>query len=163
MEKSKAGHSLQAVHKVESGLDAFRKCGCITPMNTKMFIALLGGLVLVAGCVSTVNDQHAFALSPGKDQYESRYKRTVDQVYAASLEVVKLNGVVARESVLNPGTNQVRTIEGKVNGRNVWVRVEAVDTEVTSVTVQVRTGVGTDQELTAELQKQIGIKLAMMR
>jgi hypothetical protein len=130
-------------------------------MNTKMLIALLGGLVLVAGCVSTVNDRHAFALSPGKDQYESRYQRSVDKVYAASLEVIKVNGMVERESVLNPGTNQVRTIEGKVNSRNVWVRVEPVDPNITSVKVQVRSkGGGTDQELTAELQKQIGINLA---
>ena len=112
---------------------------------------------------ATVNDRHAFALSPGNDQYESRYERTVDQVYAASLDVVKLNGVVSREGILNPGPNQVRTIEGKVNSRSVWVRVEAVDSRITSVTVQVRSGAGTDQALTAELQKQIGIKLATTR
>ena len=66
-----------------------------------------------------------------------------------------------RESVINPGTNAVKTIEGKVNGRNVWVRVEAVDSEVTSVKVQVRTsGGGKDHDLTQELQNKIGIKLA---
>ena len=126
-----------------------------------MLLALLGGLVLAAGCVSTVNDRHAFALSPGKDKFESRYKRTVDQVYTAAVEVVKYNGTLSRESVLNPGPNQVKTIEAKVNGRNVWVRVEPVDPEVTSVQVQVRTsGGGTDLDLTQELQKQIAVKLA---
>lgn len=126
-----------------------------------MLLALLGGLVLAAGCVSTVNDRHAFALSPGKDKFESRYKRTVDQVYTAAVEVVKYNGTLSRESILNPGPNQVRTIEAKVNGRNVWVRVEPVDPEVTSVQVQVRTsGGGTDLDLTQELQKQIAVKLA---
>lgn len=126
-----------------------------------MLMALLGGLVLVAGCVNTVNDRHAFALSPGKDKFESRYKRTVDQVYTAAVEVVKYNGTLSRESVLNPGPNQVKTIEAKVNGRNVWVRVEPVDPEVTSVKVQVRTsGGGTDLDLTQELQKQIAVKLA---
>ena len=55
----------------------------------------------------------------------------------------------------------MKTIEAKVNGRNVWVRVQAVDPKVTSVKVQVRTsGGGTDQSLTQELQKQIAIKLA---
>jgi len=130
-------------------------------MKTKMLVALLGGLVLVAGCVSTVNDQHAFALVPGKDQFEGRYERTPDQVYAAALEVIKYTGTVSRESVINPGTNQVQTIEGKVNGRSVWVRVQAVDQKVTSVTVQVRTsGGGTDLDLTQSLQTQIAVKLA---
>ena len=130
-------------------------------MKTKISLILLGALVLV-GCVKTVNERHAFALSPGKDKYESRYERSVDQVYAASLDVVKFNGTVSRESLINPGgTNQVRAIEGRVNGRKVWVGIQEVDPKVTSVKVQVRTpGGGTDQELTAELQKQIGINLA---
>jgi hypothetical protein len=127
----------------------------------KMLVVLLGGLVLVAGCVGTVNDRHAFALSPGKDTFESRYKRPVEQVYDAAVEVVKLNGTISRESTINPGTNEVRTIEATANGRKVWVRVEAVDPQVTSVKVQVRTsGGGTDLDLTQQLQNQIGIKLA---
>jgi hypothetical protein len=130
-------------------------------MKMKMLLMLLGGLVLLAGCVKTVNDQHAFALSPGKDKFEGRYKRSPTQVYAAAVEVVKLNGAISRETIISPGTNQVQTIEAKVNGRDVWVRVQAVDPEVTAVTVQVRTkGGGKDQDLTQELQKQIAINLA---
>jgi hypothetical protein len=112
--------------------------------------------------VKTVTDRHAFAVSPGKDKYESRYERSVDQVYAASVDVIKLNGTVLRESIINPGsTNVVKAIEGRVNGRKVWVGVQEVDPKVTSVRVQVRTsGGGTDQTLTQELQKQIGINLA---
>ena len=98
-------------------------------MKTKMLVVLLGGLVLVAGCVSTVNDRN--------------------------------NGAVARESIINPGPTQARTIEAKVNGRNVWVRVEAVDPNVSSVIVQARTKAGgSDQELTHELEKQIALQLA---
>ena len=130
-------------------------------MNTKMLVVLLGGLVLVSGCVSTVNDRHSFALSPGTDKFEGRYERPLDQVYQCAVEVMNANGTIARESVLNPGPTQVKTIEGKVNTRNVWVRVEAVDTKVTAVKVQVRTkGGGRDLVLTQELQKQIAIKLA---
>jgi hypothetical protein len=130
-------------------------------MNTKMLVVLLGGLVLVAGCVKTVNDRHAFAVAPGKDKFESHYERSVDQVYAAALEVMKANGIVSRESVINPGTNAVKTIEAKINGRNVWVRVQAVDPKITAVTVQVRTpGGGTDIDLTQQMQTQIGIRLA---
>ena len=118
-----------------------------------MLVALLGGLVLAAGCVGTVNDPHTAAVPFIKDQFESRYERTPDKVYAAALEVVKFNGTVSRESVLNPGPNQLKTIEAKVNGRSVWVRVQAVDQKVTSVTVQVRTsGGGTELDLTQQLQ-----------
>jgi hypothetical protein len=131
-------------------------------MKTKISVVLLGALVLVAGCVKTVNDRHTFAISPGKDKYESRYERSVDQVYAASVTVVRRLGTIDRETIINPsGTNMVRAIEGKVNNRKVWVGVQAVDPQVTSVTVQVRTkGGGTDQTLTQELQKQIAINLA---
>jgi predicted ABC-type ATPase len=130
-------------------------------MNTKMLVVLLGGLVLVSGCVKTVNDRHAFALSPGKDKFENRYKRTVDVVYAAAVDVIKANGTISRESVINPGPTAVKTIEAKVNGQKVWVRVQAVDSDVTSVQVQVRTSAGgTDLTLTQQLQNQIGIKLA---
>ncbi len=130
-------------------------------MKTKMLVVLLGGLVVGAGCVSTVNDRSTAAVPFVKDKFESRYQRTPDQVYAAAVEVIKSNGVLLRETILNPGPNQARTIEAKVNGRNVWVRVEAVDPTVTSVTVQVRTkGGGSDLQLTQELQKQIAIKLA---
>ena len=130
-------------------------------MKTKMLLLLLGGLVLVSGCVGTVNDRHTAAVPFVKDKFESRYDRSPDQVYAAALDVIKLNGTVSRESVVNPGPNQLKTIEAKVNGRNVWVRVEAVDPKATAVTVQVRTsGGGSDLDLTQQLQNQIGINLA---
>jgi hypothetical protein len=130
-------------------------------MKTKMLVVLFGALVVVSGCVSTPDQRHTFALVPGKDRFESRYERTPAQVYAAALDVIKANGTVTRESVVNPGANQVQTIEAKVNGRNVWVGVSSVDQKVTSVTVLVRTsGGGTDLDLTQQLQNQIGIKLA---
>ena len=130
-------------------------------MNTKMLVVVLGGLVLAAGCVSTVNDRHTAAVPFVKDQFEGRYERSPDQVYAAALEVIKFNGAIQRQSIINPGPTQLQSIEAKVNGRSVWVRVEAVDPKVTSVTVQVRTGGGgSDLELTQELQKQIALKLA---
>jgi hypothetical protein len=127
-----------------------------------MLVVLLGGLVLVSGCVSTVNDRHTFALSPKTDQFEGRYERSMDQCYAAAVEVIKYNGTISRETIINPGANQVKAIEAKVNTRDVWVRVQAVDAKVTAVTVQVRNKAGTDQQLTQELQKQIAVKLATM-
>ncbi len=133
-------------------------------MRAKKLAACFAALVVGAGCVKTVSDTKQPIVWPTlalfKDKFESRYERSVDQVYAASVHVVRFNGTIVRETVINPGPAQAKTIEGKVNGRNVWVRVEAVDPKITSVKVQVRTKIGgTDLTLTQELQKQIAIKL----
>jgi hypothetical protein len=131
-------------------------------MKTKIFAALLGAGIVAAGCVKTVNDQHAAAVPFVKDKLEGRYERPMGQVYSAAVEVVRSMGTISRESILSPGTNEVKTIEGKVNDRRVWVRVEsAVDPKVTAVTVQARTsGGGSDLPLTHEIEKQIALKLA---
>ena len=130
-------------------------------MKTKMLVGTTWGARPRVGLC-----QHCERTAPAagpfvKDKFESRYERTPDQVYAAAVEVIKFNGAVGRESIINPGPNQAQSIEAKVNGRNVWVRVQAVDQKVTAVTVQVRTKAGgTDLDLTQELQKQIAVKLA---
>ncbi len=75
-------------------------------------------------------------------------------------EVVKFNGTLVNESILYGETNAVKTVEGKVNQRTVWVRVEAVDPKVTAVVVQTRTpGGGSDLPLAHEIEKQIALKL----
>jgi len=131
-------------------------------MRTKIFAALVGaGIVAAVGCVKTVNDQHAAAVPFVKDKLEGRYERPMGQVYGAAVEVVRYMGTISRESILSPGTNEVKTIEGKVNDRRVWVRVESVDPKITAVTVQARTGGGgSDMPLTHEIEKQIALKLA---
>jgi hypothetical protein len=51
-------------------------------------------------------------------------------------------------------------IEGKVNQRTVWVRVEQSSPKITDVAVQTRTkSGGSDIELSAEIDKQIALKL----
>jgi len=56
--------------------------------------------------------------------------------------------------------NMVRTVQGKVNQRSVYVRVEQVDPKVTGVTVQTRTSAGvSDIDLAAQIDKQIALKL----
>jgi len=130
-------------------------------MRTKIFAALLGAGILAVGCVKTVNDRHTGAVPWVNDKFEGKYERTVPQVYDASVYVVKTMGTISRESVLSPGSNEVKTIEGKINDRKVWVRVEPVDAKVTSVIVQVRTSAGgSDKPLTHEIEKNIAIKLA---
>lgn len=130
--------------------------------NMKMNLsAVLLVLVLVtAGCVKTVNDRRTAAVPLVKDRVEAKYPRTLDQVFDAAKYVVAKNGTVTRESTLLGQTNSVRTLEGKVNRRTVWVRVESAEPGITASTVQVRTsGGGTDKPLAYQLDKEIAIKL----
>jgi hypothetical protein len=129
-------------------------------MKSRFLALSLGALAVVVGCVSTVNDRKTVADPFVNDRLENRYERSMDQVYDASLWVMKSLGTVSREGVINPGTNQVKTIEGKVNNRTVWMRVQSVDPKVTAVTVQVRTSVGaSDKVLTHDISTQIAVKL----
>ncbi len=123
-------------------------------------IAISMGLVgLLVGCVSTVNERTTAGMPFVKDKIEGRYERPVTQVFEAAKEVVKDKGVLVREGTLY-STNEVKTVEGRINQRNVWIRVTAVDPKVTSVLVQARTsGGGADVDLAAQVDKEIALKL----
>jgi hypothetical protein len=129
-------------------------------MKRRILAVAFAALAITVGCVSTVNDRSTPGFPVGKDKLENRYQRTMDQTYAASIDVVGRLGTIARESTISPTTNAVKTIEGKVNDRRVWVRCQAVDPSITAVTVQVRTSAGgTDINLAHEIATQIAIKL----
>jgi hypothetical protein len=148
------------------GLDASSESDCIALMNTKFFAALATAAVLIAtiGCVQTVTDRKTPAIPGLKDSFENRYERTVDQAFEAAKAVVSNSGVLNTESILHNQTNMVKTIEGKVNQRSVWVRIEAIDPKVTSVTVQTRTpGGAPDMDLAHQLATDIAVKLGSMR
>ena len=85
----------------------------------------------------------------------------MDQVYQASVQVIQNNGVLLTEYIPHDSTNMVRSLQGKVNERNVWIRVEAVDPKITEVTVQARSSWGvSDVDLSHELEKEIALQLA---
>jgi hypothetical protein len=129
-------------------------------MKRKIFTVLSAVILIGAGCVSTVNERTSPGLPFVKDRVEGRYERSVDQVFNASKQVLSTNGVLVREGVLYNQTNEVKTVEGKVNQRSVWVRIEGIEPKVTAVTVQTRTpGGGADLDLAHELEKQIALKL----
>jgi hypothetical protein len=131
----------------------------------KIILALLAGAVIVTtGCVSTVNDSHTGAIWVGRDQFEARYPRTVEQVYAASLKVVSNDGALVSEFTPHDATNVVRSLEARVNNRNVWIRVEAAAPQVADLIVQARTRHGTaDVELAHQLSTEIALELVQMR
>jgi hypothetical protein len=130
-------------------------------MKTKFFAAFVGLLIVATGCINTVSGTKKAAVPFLKDRVDGRYLRTMDQVYQASVQVIQNSGVVITEFIPHDTTNVVRSLQGKVNQRNVWVRVQAVDPRTTEVTVQARTRAGgRDIELAHELEKEIALQLA---
>jgi hypothetical protein len=112
-------------------------------------------LAVLNGCISTPDGQQVAGVPFVKDKIESRYKRGARDVWAAAKDVIRYNGTLVGEDVLQS------TLRGSVNERKVWIKVEELDDQVTRVLVQVRTRAGgTDLELGAELDKQIAIRLA---
>jgi len=117
--------------------------------------------VLSVGCVKTVNDRKTTAVPFVRDQITGRYERPVSQVHQAARAVLEDNGALSRDSSILTGTNTVYALEGRVNQRTVWIRVEEIEPRLTAVTVQARGRAGgTDIALVHELEKQIAIKLA---
>ena len=130
-------------------------------MKTIFFAAFAGIAIVTAGCVSTVSGTHTAAVPFEKDSLSNRYERTVDQVYAASVAVVNHNGVIVTEFIPHDTTNSVRSLVGKVNQDDVWVRVEAVDPKITEVTVQARKQYGgSDLDVAHQLETEIALQLA---
>jgi hypothetical protein len=128
----------------------------------KIFLAaLVGAVIITAGCVSTVSDTHSPAVTWSTDKINARYERSLDQVYAAAVTVIKNNGVVLTEYI--PHDNSVRALSAKVNEKNVWVRVEAMDpaAPITQLTIQARTSWGvSDVALASELVTEVALQLS---
>jgi PBP1b-binding outer membrane lipoprotein LpoB len=133
-------------------------------MKTKLFAAVAGLALIVAGCVGTVGGHSKAGVPFVKDTIKSSYERPAADVFQATQDVVAHNGVVLSTSTLYGRTNAVdgiaKVVEGKVNQRSVWVRIEQVNPKFTEVATQVRSqSGGTDLELAAEIDKQIALKL----
>ncbi len=118
-------------------------------------------LIGVVGCVSTVNERTTPGVPFVKDKIQGRYERPVEDCFNAAKDAVRSLGTLVNESTIYTTNNTtVKTVEGKVNQRNVWVRIQPVDQTVTSVVVQTRTpGGGSDLDLAAEIEKRIALKL----
>jgi hypothetical protein len=130
-------------------------------MKMKFFAVLAGIAFVAAGCTSTVSDTHTPALTWSRDHLSQRYERTIDQAYQASVAVIQGNGVLLTEYIPHDSTNSVRSLQGKVNEKNVWIRVEAIDPKTTEVTVQVRSTWGvSDVSLASELLTQVALQLS---
>ena len=130
-------------------------------MKKTIFAVLAGAALFTTGCVSTVTETHSPATTWSTDHIDARYQRTPEQVYQAAMTVIQRNGVVITELIPHATTNVVRSLEGKVNQRNVWVRVEAVDSKITQLSVQARSSWGvSDVAVASDLVTQIALELA---
>ena len=130
-------------------------------MKKGFFAIIILAAVCVTGCVSTVNDQSTAGLKLSTDKVESRYDRSLPDTYQAAIRALKGSGYLRRESTLLGTTNEVKTLEGTVNDVPVWVRVEAIQPQITEVTVQARTTWGGSQvAIASQLATRIALELA---
>jgi hypothetical protein len=90
-----------------------------------------------------------------------RYQRSVDEVYGAAIKVINADGTLLTEYIPHDTTNTVRAFVGRVNQNKVWMRVEAVDPQITQITVEARTKWGNqDLDMAHELEKEVALQLA---
>jgi hypothetical protein len=123
---------------------------------TKKILALLAIVsvtVFVSGCYHTPDGRSRVGV-PLKDSFESRYQRTVPQILTAAKEVLSHNGTLTMDNSVN------HTLEAKVDGRDVVVKVDEVEPGISRVLVQARTKAhAPDLDLAAEIDKQIALRL----
>jgi hypothetical protein len=106
-----------------------------------------------SGCYSTVDGRVKGGVPFVKDSIEGRYERSPDQVFDAAREVLTFNGTVE-------GDNSVtKSLWGRVDKRQVWIKVDEIDLKVSRVVVQARNRGTKDIALAAELEKQIALRL----
>ena len=124
-----------------------------------LFVA--AALLPLTGCVNTVSEQKTPGVKLSTDRVENHYEVPLNQALEAAKKALKNFGALTLESTLLESTNQVRALEGMANGRNVWVRVEALEPRLTAVTVQARgTWAGSDVQTAHELATRIALELS---
>ncbi|HEY1789459.1 MAG TPA: DUF3568 family protein [Verrucomicrobiae bacterium] len=128
----------------------------------KIFAALagIGIAIITAGCVRTVNDSQTPGVYSGSDKAIARYQRPFEDVYNAAVQVVTHDGLLIAENTRHDTTNDVRSVEGKINGERVYVEVEAVDPQITQITVQARVSLVGDAQLAHEVDKEVALQLS---
>jgi len=129
-------------------------------MKSILLVAILVLVGLSVGCYQKVTGGYRPGMPLVKDRVEGRYERPLDEVFEAAKEVIKFNGILLNESVVHGQTNVVKTLEGRVGQRRVYIRVEQLEPNLTAIQVQARTaGGGRDIDLAHELEKQTALRL----
>jgi hypothetical protein len=126
-------------------------------MKYKILLALVisSAAMLFSGCIETTTGKMTAGVPLLTDTKVSRYQRSAAQVGQATEAVLARMGKVLSHDVVN------NYYEAKVNQRSVYVHLENVDNgNITQVSVQARTSLGSDIQLAAEIDKQIALQLA---
>lgn len=121
------------------------------------------GLTLVCGltgCVHTVTENQPGQLPAYRDRVEMRYQKPLDVVFESAKRALNSYGNITSEGKVFATTNAVRIVEGQVNGRSVYMRLEQIDPLVTSAIVQVRTKMGgTDLRVASDIVRRIAVEM----
>lgn len=129
-------------------------------MKNLLNLAGLVAALFLTGCVNTVTQNQPGTLPTYRDRIETRKQKPLEPVFEASKRALNSFGNITAEGKVFVGTNQVRIIEGSINGRAVYMRVEELDPQLTSVVVQVRTKMGgTDLRIAKDVVQRIGVEL----
>ena len=129
-------------------------------MKHLMQVLLVGVTLGLVGCVGKVTETNPGFKPAYQDRVEMRYQRKVDQVFEASKRALNSYGNVTRASNVLTSTNDVRTVEGFINGQAVYIRIAEVDPKTTAAVVQVRTKLGgTDLHTASEMAHEIAVQL----
>jgi hypothetical protein len=126
-------------------------------MKLKWIYPLASALcaLVVSGCVKTLNEEHRAGVPFYDDQVEGRYEKTPSELWTAAKDVLKHQGSLIGEDTLK------NVLEGSVDERHIWVKVEEFDSKVSRVIVQARTkSGGADKDMAAFIDKQIAVRLA---
>ena len=123
----------------------------------KVPFALTAILLLTAfagsGCFKTVDGKRKIGV-PRKDKIEGRYQRTVDELYTAATKVLQFNGSIIEQDRIN------NSLIAKVDRTKVYVKVEALEPNVSRVIVQCRSNrTRSNIAMASELEKQIALQL----
>ncbi|MCF7763094.1 MAG: hypothetical protein K9N62_05425 [Verrucomicrobia bacterium] len=125
-------------------------------MKHHFLVLLLAGSIalLGSGCFSSPDGRMRPGVPFSNDTIESRYQRSVDEIFTAAKAVLQFNGTLYGENTIK------KTLEAKIDTRTVWVAVDEVEPNVSRVRVQARRKGGlADIALSSEIDKQIALRL----
>ena len=112
-------------------------------------------VLLLSGCVDTVDGRHKAGMPFQRDRAEGRYPRPPADLWTAAKDVLKFHGTISSEDIAR------QSLQGNVDERTIWISVSPVDANISQVLVQARTKGGfADFEMATYLEKEIGIRLA---
>lgn len=129
----------------------------IATMKIQYLFSLLlcGFLAVFTGCVQTADGHHQAGM-PGKDSITSRYNRPLSQVQIAAREVISKRGVLEVDNIV------AKTLQARIKECVVFVRLKSLNEKETEVVVQVRSKMGGDVDMAADLQTQIALQLTTL-